>query len=240
MTYNIHSCQGRDGRVSPERTAEVIRLYAPDIIALQEVRVGRDGREVDQPGVIGQLTRMTPLFYPLLRLEREDYGIALLSRFPIKLVRSALLPTLPDRPGLEPRGALWADVELDGGRVQVVTTHLGLNRAERLAQVDALMGPDWAGHPACRPPLILCGDLNAWPSQTAYKRLAGRFQDVQARHGFRGTFPGFFPLLRLDHIFLGPEARVLNVQVPSTRLTRRASDHLPIVADIAFGPTPPQ
>lgn len=268
MTYNVHSCKGRDGRISPERVAEVIRAWEPDIVGLQEVRIGRFSasevdhpdrvREgvieppvgapplpplstiprlrigVDQPGVIGRLTGMKPLFYPLVRFREEDYGIAVLSRYPQKLVRAANLPTLEDRPLLEKRGAIWAGVELPGLTLQVLNTHLGLNRAERLAQIDALMGPEWSVHPECRSPVVVCGDLNAWPWQRAYRRLASRYLDVQSRHGRRATFPSGLPFLRIDHIFIDDSARVTRVEVPRTALTREASDHLPLIADIEF------
>ena len=41
MTYNVHGCSGMDGRVSPRRVAHVIRGQMPDIVALQEVDLGR-------------------------------------------------------------------------------------------------------------------------------------------------------------------------------------------------------
>jgi len=41
MTYNVHRCVGVDGRADPRRIAEVIAAYQPDIVALQELDVGR-------------------------------------------------------------------------------------------------------------------------------------------------------------------------------------------------------
>ena len=46
MTYNVHSCVGIDGRLSPRRVARVIARYQPDVVALQEVDVGRCARIV--------------------------------------------------------------------------------------------------------------------------------------------------------------------------------------------------
>ncbi|MBV9080317.1 MAG: endonuclease/exonuclease/phosphatase family protein [Elusimicrobia bacterium] len=270
MTYNVHSCKGRDGRILPERIAEVLDAYKPDVAGLQEVRMGRISPEavdhpekvrvgtveppvgqsplpplasiprlrvgVDQPGRIARMIGMKPLFYPLIRSGEEDYGIALLARQPARLVRAANLPTLPERPLLERRGAIWAEIQFPRGVVNVVNTHLGLNREERLAQVGALLGSEWSIHPESRVPLIVCGDLNAWPLQSAYRRLRSRFQDVQ-RIGARRplpTWPSNFPLLRIDHILVGCPVRVLSVEVPRTPLTRVASDHLPVIADLEF------
>lgn len=272
MTYNVHSCKGRDGRIAPARTADIIAHYRPDIVALQEVRVGRVRPEevdhpsivvrgeieppvsapvtegnvvppapartpgfVDQPGQIARLVGMTALFYPLLRMTDEDYGIAVLSRYPMRLIHAANLPTLAKRPLLERRGAIGVAVDVDGVEVRVVNTHLGLNRSERWEQVQALLGPHWAR--AFEPPTVLCGDLNAGPSQRTYRRVSEALADVQVRseRGTRNTWPSFFPLARIDHIFVPPDCPVHRVEVPRWRQVRVNSDHLPIVADIGIG-----
>jgi endonuclease/exonuclease/phosphatase family metal-dependent hydrolase len=41
LTYNVHRCLGTDGRLSPARIADVIAAYEPDVVALQELDVGR-------------------------------------------------------------------------------------------------------------------------------------------------------------------------------------------------------
>src|SRR5690606_25634562 len=41
MTYNVHSCIGMDGKLDPERIARVIARARPDVVALQELDVGR-------------------------------------------------------------------------------------------------------------------------------------------------------------------------------------------------------
>jgi endonuclease/exonuclease/phosphatase family metal-dependent hydrolase len=116
----------------------------------------------------------------------------------------------------------------------VINTHLGLVARERRAQVDALVGPEWLGHPDCGDPVILLGDLNTLPRSRLYQRLARRLGDAQcplrARRP-RGTYPVRLPLLRIDDVFVGSAIEVQNVEVPRTPLTRIASDHLPLVVD---------
>ena len=93
----------------------------------------------------------------------------------------------------------------DGAEVQLINTHLGLDRRERLVQVEALLGPEWLGHPSCRDPAIVLGDFNAVPRSRAYERLAARLQDAQRSHTAqrpRPTFPARFPFLRIDHVFV--------------------------------------
>jgi endonuclease/exonuclease/phosphatase family metal-dependent hydrolase len=238
LTYNVHRCVGGDGVLAPARIAKVIALYQPDVVALQELDVGRARtRHGDQPGLIAGYLKMDHYFHPAFEFEDERYGDALLSRHPLHLVRAAPLPTLPHAAHLEQRGALWATVHWHGHAVQVLNTHLGLNRAERLAQVEALLGPAWLGDPACTAPRVLCGDLNAWPGTRAYGRLRRVLRDAQVRGAFtwpRYTYPARWPLLRLDHILHSPDVVVHHVTVPRTRLTRVASDHLPVLAEVSL------
>ena len=96
MTYNVHSCIGMDGKLSPERIARVITRYAPEIIALQELDVGtaRSGC-VDQARLIASYLEMAMQFHAPLHIEEERYGNAILSYFPMRLVKAGLLPGLP-------------------------------------------------------------------------------------------------------------------------------------------------
>jgi len=46
------------------------------------------------------------------------------------------------------------------------------------------------------------------------------------------TFFEPYPLARIDHIFVDPRIDVASIEVPSTELTRVASDHLPLIVDV--------
>src|SRR5687768_7324903 len=98
MTYNVHHCTGMDGRQSPHRIAEVIAASKPDIVALQELDVGRlRTRWVDQPRLISKILEMQFHFFATVRLAPGDYGTAILSRWPLRPKRTAHLPVLHDR-----------------------------------------------------------------------------------------------------------------------------------------------
>ncbi len=237
MTYNVHGCRGMDGKLSPARIARVIAQADPDVVALQELDVGRRrSDQVDQAHEIAQLLQMEYHFHPALTVESEAFGDAILSRYPLRVVRAAALPTLENvRAPLEPRGALWVAIEGPQGEVQVLTTHLGLRRRERRAQVLALLDSDWLGHPACTEPLVLLGDFNALPSSEVYRLLTRRLRDAQtalAGHKPRGTWCGRVPWGRIDHVFLGGPWDVERVEVSRSLLARIASDHLPLVVDL--------
>ena len=237
MTYNVHRCLGTDGKLSPHRIAEVIAACDPDVVALQEVDVGRvRSGGIDQVAAIAGQLGMRPHFHPAMRLLGELYGNAILTRSPSTVVRAALLPS-PKIPGrIEPRGALWAAVEANGTEIQIINTHLGLPAYERMAQAKTLLGLNWLGQLDGRDPVILLGDFNARRRSVVYRRFTARLRDAQLVLHKRGrrTFPARMPMLGIDHIFCSRSVDVLGVEVPRNKLVRTASDHLPLVTDFSL------
>jgi len=236
MTYNVHSCIGMDGKLDAERIARVIARARPDVVALQELDVGRARTEgMDQAHLIARYLEMEFHFHPSLHLEEERYGDAILTHLPQRLVKAGALPGLAGKPQLEPRGALWVAIDLHGTEIQIINTHLGLYPRERMAQIEALLGSDWLAHEQCHGPVLLCGDFNALPSSSVCRRLGGRLKDVQTAaqyHQPKGTYSSRFPSVRIDHIFIGPGLEVTGIEVPASELTRTASDHLPLIAEV--------
>ncbi len=234
LTYNVHSCIGADARLSPERVAAAIAQLHPDVVALQELdhRRMRSGQS-HQARIIAESLTMDFHFHPALRIAEEEFGDAILSRLPLRLVQTGALPSVGSGWFLEKRGALWVEVEAHGRRWQILNTHLGLGRGERLRQAKALLGPEWAGAALLKPPLVLCGDFNSHTGGRVHALFSSALKDVQGAQACRyRTFPTRFPLLCLDHIFVGTCVGIGEVKVPRTALTRMASDHLPLVADL--------
>ncbi len=231
LTYNVHSCRGTDGKVDPLRIADVIARCEADIVALQELDVGRMRTGgVDQAQIIASHLNAVSHFHPAFHLEDEQYGDAILTALPSRLVKAGPLPSIG-----EPRGAIWVSVDVGGTELQVINTHFGLRRRERANQATTLLGPGWLGSAACRDaPCVLLGDFNAVPSSVVYRMFARGMRDVQMRDGSRAraTFPSRFPLLRLDHIFAGDCVVPLQAEVVSNLRTRTASDHLPLLATV--------
>jgi endonuclease/exonuclease/phosphatase family metal-dependent hydrolase len=236
MTYNVHSCVGTDGKLSPARIARMIAAYDPDVVALQEVDVGRSAtRLVDQAAVLAGALDMQYTFHPAIVSGSECYGNAILSRVPIRLRAAGLLPVIKGAPRWEPRGVVWVTLETESGPLQVLTTHLGLSRRERRLQVASLLGSEWLGHPQCIEPVVLCGDFNLHSSSPLYRQLTARFRDAQTAvsgHRPRNTWFSHYPMLRLDHVFVSPGLEVRHVQVPATHWARVASDHRPVIVDL--------
>jgi endonuclease/exonuclease/phosphatase family metal-dependent hydrolase len=235
VTYIVHRCVGVDRRLDVGRIADVIAALAPDIVALQEVDVGRARTGgVDQAHAIAERLGMLARFHAALRVEEEAYGDALLTALPERLVKAGPLPGHPRWPGLEPRGALWVALDIGGVELNVVNTHLGLAPAEQMAQARALMGPDWLGHADRLGPTILLGDLNVGSRSAVCRCLGHRLTDARCvahAAGPTATFPSAMPVRNLDHVFVSPGVQVKTLHTPRDARTRRASDHLPLVMD---------
>lgn len=236
MTYNVHRCLGVDGRLDVGRIAEVIAADAPDIVALQELDVGRARTGgVDQAQEIAERLGMRSRFHAALNVEGELYGDAILTARPERLVKVGALPGLPALPQLEPRGAVWAVVEVDGAGVpapvQVVNTHLGLLAREQAGQVEALLGRGWLA--SAGEAVILLGDFNATSGSTPYRRVTERLRDAQKLLPGRTvpTFPSMLPMLRIDHVFVGRAIRVNRAWTSTSPQARAASDHLPLIVE---------
>ena len=235
LTYNVHRCVGVDGRLDVARIAGVIAALKPDIVALQELDVGRARTGgVDQAHAIARQLDMTWHFNAAVRVEEEQYGDAILTCYPERLVKAGPLPGLTPTLGLEPRGALWIEVTIDGTPVQVINTHLGLAPREQQRQAAALAGLDWLRREECRAPVILLGDFNATGASVVYRTLTSRLHDARRLSPKRratSTFPSRLPFLRIDHVFVSAGVRVLDVDAPYAPPIRVASDHLPLVMD---------
>ncbi|MDP1630906.1 MAG: endonuclease/exonuclease/phosphatase family protein [Caulobacter sp.] len=235
MTYNVHRCVGGDRKLDVERVAEVIEACQVDIVALQELDVGRRRTNgVDQAHRLAELLRMRSHFHPAMHVEGERYGDAILTALPERLVKTGSLPGLPRLPGLEPRGALWVAVDLGGVELQVINTHFGLVPKEQQAQAAALIGESWMASEAFDGPAVLLGDFNATPFSQTYRMLTAVMRDAQAGgpKAAVATFPSGFPLLRIDHVFLAGAITVTAVESPFDPRSRAASDHLPLVVEL--------
>jgi endonuclease/exonuclease/phosphatase family metal-dependent hydrolase len=240
MSYNVHSCIGMDGRVSPRRIARVIAEQSPDVVALQELDHGRlRSRGENQASAIAQILDYHVTFLATVTRGAERYGHAVLSRWPIRTVKVAELPSRPFSIWPEPRGALWSRIFLGNTPINVITTHLGLSAKERLEQMQTLLGPQWLGPILGTQAIILCGDFNLPPGTAPYRLAADRLHDV-ASHGSEAlnTFISARPFARIDHIFVSSHFMTEGATVVRNYLTRISSDHLPLIADLQIQPLP--
>jgi endonuclease/exonuclease/phosphatase family metal-dependent hydrolase len=228
-TYNIHRCRGLDGRTRPSRVAAVLASIEPDIIALQEV-VGASPLKPGQAAEIGAALGMGWVMAPTRHLRNALFGNVVLSHFPVKHHQQYDLSWKTCEPRLVQR------VDLQVGDEDVLhfyNVHLGTALLERRDQAKRLA--TIVHDRRVSGPKIVLGDFNEWARGLATDVLAEKLHsiDLRAHLSRRRTYPGFFPLLHLDHIYYeGARVEIDKVWLPKDRLAMMASDHLPLVADL--------
>ena len=238
LTFNIHHGAGVDGRVDLERIAGVIRDSRADVVGLQEVDRHWSERSAfaDQAGELARALRMQVVYGANLDLDplaegqpRRQYGTALLTRVPVLDWDNTPLPRFGDH---EQRGLLRARLLVRGRPVQVHVTHLQHNdAAERLAQAQAIVRL----LDRSREPAVLLGDLNAEPGTPEVTTLTTPLADAWvAGTGPGHTFPSEAPTRRIDYVLASPDLRPRHAAVITTPDAVAASDHLPVVADLAL------
>jgi endonuclease/exonuclease/phosphatase family metal-dependent hydrolase len=239
MSYNIHSCINVRKEFRPNDIVKVIAAQAPDIVAMQEVDAHKPRSGfIDHPKFMAEQLYMQYEYFPLLVDGTEQFGLAILSRYPIEKVKYERLPAVDSHKHKEPRGAMWVKIMTPEHTINLINTHLGLSRNDRLIQIRTLMGNSWGLGVPQDEPLIFCGDLNAMAQSTVYREVAGWLADVQRVVSQpcypKATFLSYYPILRIDHIFVSEHMIPTKVCVPDDRRARMASDHLPVSAELKF------
>lgn len=219
-SYNIHRGIGIDRRFRPARIAAVIGELGADVVALQEV--GSRAAGFDMLQHLAEETGFGAVAGMTLSDRRGDFGNALLTRLPVVGAERHCL-----RVGTrEPRGALLVVLAASAAPLRVIVTHLGLRARERHEQVARLLAlarrsPDV--------PTVLAGDMNVWGRAKHESRpLDSHFGGT----GMAPTFPSFAPCLALDRIWVHPVGALIRIHAHRSPLSRIASDHLPLVAEM--------
>lgn len=222
-SYNIHRSIGLDGEYDPQRINTVLRALQADVIALQEVGYDhqRDSQSLADFASLGQWELIEGI---TLQDSSGHYGNALLSRLPVRSVQRHDISVA----GREPRGAIEVIVQAPQAQVQIIATHLGLRPRERRDQVQRLLS--LLEH-STAPVTILLGDLNEW---LLWGRPLRRLHSALGECASPATFPARWPLFALDRIWVRPLSTVHTVRVHRDAPAGIASDHLPLVAELAL------
>lgn len=238
LTYNIHAGKDAAQQHNLERVAHVIAETRSDIVLLQEVdrRTQRSEGE-DHLGELARLTGMHSAFAKSLDYQGGDYGIAVLSRFPLDSPRVVPLEVRPpqERSGRlhEPRVALHVVARAPRGALHVVNTHIdpGAVPVYRHQEVIGLLAHIARSVPADAR-LVFGGDLNALPDTPEIAALSLLFVDGWQQCGDGGpgySFPAHEPDRRIDYILLrGVGCTVARV------VDSQASDHRPVLTIIRW------
>ena len=249
-TYNIHAGTGSDGVFDLDRQAAALRALDTDVIGLQEVDVhwGARSHDLDVAGELARRLHMRVSFAPIYSLDpvtaqgpRREYGVAVLSRFPVCATANHEITRLSTQ-GEDPVPAPapgFGEVTLSvrGVPLQVFVTHLDYRadpavRVAQVADTRRIMARERAALPGARQ--VLLGDFNAEPSARELGPLWKELRDAGA--GAPGTYPAAEPVKRIDYVAVGEGVRVRGVSVPEEAV---ASDHRPVLAELALPRTGP-
>lgn len=216
-----------DRRTRPERISDVLADLGADIIALQEV-IGLGHATPGHAEGFGAALGMGWVMAPTRELRRHQFGNVVLSRFPIRDHTQHDLSWKSS----EPRNSQRVEIEVGPGCVQIFNVHLGTAVLERRYQASRLA--NWVHERRPPGPKIVLGDFNEWMRGNATAILEDRLESVDLSPYLpkRRSYPGFFPLVHLDHIYHLGKVEVRRVELIRTRKAKIASDHLPLVADI--------
>lgn len=227
-SYNIRHGRGSDDMLDLARTANVLRTLTPDIVGLQEVddRVERSGR-VNEAEWLGRSLGMQHAFGAFMPYQGGEYGLAILSRYPIE---SHTAIRLPD--GNEPRVALLARLRLPDGRpLAVVNVHFDWVKDDgfRFAQATALTRV----LDTLSVPYVLLGDFNDEPGSRTLALFDARATELKKPRDDHFTFSSTEPVKEIDFVFVAPAA-AWGPGTAKAVTERLASDHRPVIATVVL------
>ncbi len=227
MTYNVHHCEGTDGKLDIPRIAKIIQDQKCDVVALQELdRNTSRSQHTDQLDELAKLTGLQPFFGKSIDYAGGEYGVGVLSRLPVSEHKTTKLPSGEKR---EQRVALELTVQpTQGEKFVFVSTHLDHSSGEHDREKQTARLVQMFSNSAHQ--AILAGDFNASMSRPEIATLLPKWTDVDSVK-LSPTIPVLKPTVKIDYIFLpnnGPW-QVVDVEVLNEPI---ASDHLPLVATI--------
>jgi endonuclease/exonuclease/phosphatase family metal-dependent hydrolase len=243
LVYNIHAGKDAAGGDNLERVAAVVRSTGADIVFLQEVdRRTTRSAGVDHAAELARLTGFQMAFGKSLDYQGGEYGIAILSRWPITEHKTFDLPVDPpqERAGgsHEPRAALQATISAPGGPIAVLNTHLDASREDRWRRQEIAKLISIASDLRSRAqPLLVGGDLNSTPESAVQEeaRAAG-YTDAWMTCGAGAglTYPADSGVKRIDYLYLSGGQTCESATVIETQ----ASDHRPLLVKLRLRRSP--
>ena len=221
VCYNIRHGRGMDNVVDLTRTANAIKALNPDLVAIQEVDLNTQRTNADQPKILGEKLGMHYAFGKAIGYQGGEYGLLVLSRFPILEHQMIILPQEGNQ---EQRGLQIAKIGIPDAKGKIIrfaNTHLGGSQSAIETQSDRVNALLSDGDE----PVILAGDFNARPESTAIQTLLKHWTDATDK---TPTAPSNNPQKKIDYIFYKPPSRL---KVKETKIVQDSitSDHLPVL-----------
>lgn len=228
VAYNIHHANppSKPDSIDIDAIVKTIEAQTPDIVALQEIDANttRSG-EGNQAEMIAEKLGMNVFFGKAIDYDGGEYGVAVLSKYPISEQRVHYLPSAPETNG-EPRVLATVKIALPNGMsIRFGSTHLDAQRADtnRLLQIKEIV--KIASEENL--PMIVAGDFNAPPNTEVIDLLDKHF--TRTCSNCDPTIPVHNPAKAIDFIAYKPQ-ELFSVNSHRVISETYASDHLPIVA----------
>jgi endonuclease/exonuclease/phosphatase family metal-dependent hydrolase len=197
----------------------LLRELAPDVLIVQEAPRRFLWRQrcatlADDAGLVvaaGGLPALGNLLLVNVRVQVHEHWCL---RYPLT-------------PGRHMRGAAFARCSVRGGEFTVSGSHLATDPAERPTQAAI-----WKEALArLEGPVIAAADLNEGPGGGAWRTVG---DGLVSSSSAAPTFPATLPARLIDGLFVTPDVTIENYEVVESDLARRASDHLPVLADLSL------
>lgn len=232
MAYNIHHANppSKPDVIDVDAIVNVIKAESPDVVALQEVDVntGRSGPG-NQAEEIAKKLGMHFFFGKAINYDGGEYGVAILSKYPLSETQVHRLPTKAGTNG-EPRILAMAKVTLPGGtEIRIGSTHLdaqsdSTNRLLQIEEINAIATEE-------KLPFIIAGDFNAVPESEVITILDSHFTRTCRLCPFTSSANN--PVRTIDYIAYHHPSDKFKVEDHEVINNKYASDHLPIAAKIS-------
>lgn len=223
-SYNIRKSVGLDRVRNPRRILDVLNEIDADIVFLQEIdrRVG-DRETTVSAEMLAHHTDYKAADVAIRERSLGWHGNAIFVRNSIDILTTWRI----ELPVAEPRGAVVADVSVDGMPVRCVATHLGLLQRHRRRQVNTIA--DAMRQKEGDPPTIIAGDFNEWRKADSCLDLFGaEYNQVAPQPSFHSALP----VAALDRIVVSKDIELGESAVHRSEKSKVASDHLPLWTDL--------
>jgi len=228
LTYNIHHANppSKPEAIDIEAICKVIQQSDADVVALQEVDIQTDrSGKIDQAKLIAEKLGMSYHFFKAIDYDDGEYGLAILSKLPIRNPENISLPQVVKAEG---RTLALLEVKVKDKWIYIANTHLDASRSDknRVAQMKFILEKT-AG---LNLPVILCGDLNSIPTSETIRLLDTQFKRT-CMDDCLPTSPQANPRRTIDYI----ATKNLSWKQKSIEVIAEtyASDHRPV--KVVFG-----
>jgi endonuclease/exonuclease/phosphatase family metal-dependent hydrolase len=232
ISYNIHHANppAKPGIIDIRAFVDVFKKYPADVIALQEVDVNtkRSGN-INEAKMIADGLGMHFFFAKAIDYDGGYYGVALLSKFPLKDTQYIQLPMDTASKG-EQRILAVATITFHSGRsIVIACTHLDHRKDPKSRELQ--VGTISAFAKKSSGSFVIAGDLNAEPGSGVIQLFSETFQ--RSCDTCPLTFPAIFPDRTIDYVGFKKSKRITVVSHQALPESY-TSDHLPTRVVLRF------